>query len=382
MSHRHPFHRFAFLVLSIMSCPLLVSCATQNHETKGNTVSITQSEFGKTPNGQTIELYTLSNAKGMVAKIINYGGTITELHVPDRMGQTADVVLGFDAANDYLTRSPFFGCITGRYANRIANARFTLNGQTYQLAKNTGENHIHGGKRGFDKVMWKAQTVSGKDSASLVLRYTSADGEEGYPGNLDCTVTYTLTNNNELKIDYKATTDKPTIVNLTNHSYFNLAGHGSGTMLEHELTINADRYTVVDKALIPSGEIAPVAGTPLDFTKPMAIGARIAQVPPGYDHNFCINNADGSLTLAARVREPKSGRVMEVLTTQPGVQLYCGNFLNNVKGKGGATYNKYQSLCLETQHYPDSPNHTNFPSTVLNPGQTYSQVTVFRFSAQ
>lgn len=342
---------------------------------------ISKSEFGKTSDGQSVDLYTLSNSHGLVAKITNYGGIITELHVPDRAGKTADIVLGLDSGQDYLTRNPFFGCIAGRYANRIANAQFTLNGQTYQLAKNSGPNHIHGGKRGFDKVLWKAQTVAGKDSSSLILRYTSPDGEEGYPGNLDCTVTYTLTNNNELQIDYKAATDKPTVVNLTNHSYFNLAGHDSGSILDHEMTINANRYTVVDKALIPTGEIAPVAGTALDFTKPTPIGARIAQVPPGYDHNYCINNADGSLTLAARVCDPKSGRVMECLTTQPGVQFYAANYLN-AKGKGGATYNKHQAFCLETQHYPDSPNHPNFPSTTLSPGQTYSQVTVFRFSAK
>jgi len=370
-------NRIAFAVL--LSCLASYSSANKASPESRTKMDIVKTEFGKTPDGSTVDLYTLTNDKGLVAKVITYGATLTELHVPDKTGQLADVLLGFDDLKSYLERNPLFGSIVGRVANRIAGAKFTLNGVEYPLAKNAGPNHIHGGKKGFDKVIWKAQPVQGREGPSVVFTYLSRDGEESYPGNLNVIIIYTLTNNNELKIDYKATTDKPTPVNLTNHAYFNLAA--SGDILDHELKLAADKYTVADKALIPTGEIGSVIGTPLDFTKPAAIGSRIAQVPPGYDHNYVLNSSDGSLAFAARVRDPKSGRVMDVLTTQPGVQLYTANYMNML-GKASAAYKKHAGLCLETQHFPDSVNHPDFPSTILTPGKTYSQVTVFRFSAE
>ncbi|HEX2972876.1 MAG TPA: aldose epimerase family protein [Tepidisphaeraceae bacterium] len=357
-------------------CCAAPSIAQQPASGGQTTMNITKTEFGTLPNGTTVDLYTLTNAHGMVAKVMNYGATLVELHVPDKNGKVADVVLGFDDLKSYVERNPLFGSTVGRVANRIANAKFTLNGVEYPLSKNAGPHHIHGR---LDKVLWKAHPVEGKDGPSVMFTYLSPDMDEGYPGNLSLIVIYTLTHKNELKIDYKATTDKPTPVNLTNHSYFNLAG--TGDVLDHELTLTADKYTVADNALIPTGEVRSVANTPLDFTKPTAIGARIAQVGSGYDHNFVLNNTDGTLALAARVRDPKSGRVMEVLTTEPGVQLYTANHLN-MAGKRGVTYKKHAALCLETQHFPDSVNHPDFPSTILNPGKTYSQVTIFRFSAE
>jgi aldose 1-epimerase len=337
--------------------------------------------FGKTPDDQAVELYTLAG-DGLEARIITYGGTIISLKTPDRNGRLADIVLGCDTLDDYLKGTPHFGCVVGRYANRIRNARFSLDGTEYTLAKNSGENHIHGGFKGFDKVVWNAQEVRGKDCVAVKLTYLSKDGEEGYPGNLKCAAVYTLTNNNELKISYEAQTDKATILNLTNHSYFNLAGYDSGDILSHILVITADSFTVSDQDQLPTGLITAVKGTALDFTRPTAIGARIAQVKGGYDLNYVLNNTDGSLTLAARVCEPVSGRSMEVYTTQPGIQLYTGNFLDgSVKGKG-TVYNKHYGLCLETQHYPDSPNHADFPSTVLRPGQKYQQLTVYKFQTQ
>lgn len=345
---------------------------------------IQKSAFGKTREGTNVDLYTLRNAHGVTAKIMTYGALITELHTPDRHGKPGNIVLGFDNLDQYLKGHPFFGAIAGRVANRIAKGKFTLDGKEYTLAVNNGPNHLHGGLKGFDKVVWQAEPSSKSDSASLKMTYLSRDGEEGYPGNLSVTVVYTLNDKNELIIDYTATTDKATPVNLTNHSYFNLAG--SGDVLEHELMLNADNYTPADETLIPLGTIAPVKGTPLDFTKPMTIGSRIQQVnltPKGYDHNFVINGGGKSLTLAARVHEPKSGRTMEVLTTQPGVQLYSAIHLDgSLKGVGGVTYPRYGGLCLETQHYPDSINHSNFPSVVLRPGQTYHEVTSHRFSAK
>jgi aldose 1-epimerase len=342
-------------------------------------MSIVKSEFGKTPDGAAVDLYTMTNRNGLVAKVTNYGAILVSLQVPDKSGRLADIVLGFDDLNSYMTRSPMFGATVGRYANRIAGATITLDGKEYPLTKNAGPNHIHGGKNNFSKVIWKGQPVEGREGPSVMFTYTSRDMEEGFPGNLKVIVIYTLSNANELKIDYKATTDKTTIVNLTNHSYFNLAGHNSGSIDDQILTLAADHYTPSDSALIPLGKIDSVAGTPLDFTRPTPIGARIAQVGAGYDHNFVLNNQDGGLALAATVRDPKSGRVMEVLTTQPGVQLYTANHLNNFKGKAGAVYNRHAAFCLETQHYPDSPHHPEFPSTILQPGKTYSQVTVFRF---
>jgi aldose 1-epimerase len=349
--------------------------------------SITKKPFGQTADGQDVDLYVLANASGTQAKVITYGGIVTELHVPDRDGKLGDVVLGFDDLKGYLAGHPYFGCLVGRVANRIAKGRFTLDGKEYKVATNNGPNALHGGLKGYDKVVWKAGKAAADDGkASLELSYPSKDGEEGYPGNLSCTVTYTLTDDNELRIDYRATTDRPTPVNLTNHSYFNLAGPASGDILGHEIMLAADRYTPVDDMLIPTGEIKPVRGTPLDFTKPEKIGARIDRLkgdPGGYDHNFVINGGGGKLALAARVHEPKTGRVMEVHTTEPGVQFYTGNFLDGtVKGKGGVVYKKHQGLCLEAQHFPDSVNHPDFPSIVLKPGQTYTQTTVYKFSAK
>ncbi len=341
-------------------------------------------EFGKTPSGETVELYTLKNAKGVAADISTYGGVIVSLKVPDRTGALGDVVLGFDDFQGYLLPPPYFGALIGRYGNRIAHAQFTLDGVVYKLAKNNGDNSLHGGNRGFDKVLWKAKPVDGQ---TLELTYLSKDGEEGYPGNLSVTVVYTLTDNNELKIDYRATTDKDTVLNLTNHSYFNLAGEGQGDILSHQLTLNADRYTPVDKGLIPTGELRSVEGTPFDFRQPHAIGDRIASndeqivLGGGYDHNFVLNRTGDGLSLAAKVTEAKSGRVMEVLTDQPAIQFYTGNFLDGtIHGKGGKIYGRRSALCLETQHYPDSPNHPDFPTAELKPGEQYHTTTVYRFS--
>ena len=345
--------------------------------------------------GKPIEEYTLANSHGVELKAITYGGIIRSLEVPDRAGRLADVVLGFDSPQGYLADPPppFFGAIIGRYGNRIAKGQFTLDGHTYTLATNNGPNHLHGGNRGFDKVLWNAEPRQTAAGASIVFTRTSPDGEEGYPGNLQVRVTYTLTDNNELIVEYHATTDKATPINLTQHSYFNLAGEGSGDILGHQLTINADRYTPVDDTLIPTGELAPVQGTPFDFRRPAAIGARIdADDPqikkgPGYDHNWVLNRSEGrrgagaaDLVLAARLTDSRSGRTMEIRTTEPGVQFYSGNFLDGtIKGKGGHVYGRRTGLCLETQHFPDSPNHQNFPSTILRPGQTYESKTIFAF---
>jgi len=345
-------------------------------------MSIKKQAFGKTEDGKNVDLYTLTNSTGLNAKIMTYGGIVTSLQVPDRNGNFADIVLGCDSLDEYIKRSPYFGALIGRFGNRIAKGKFTLDGVEYTLATNNGPNHLHGGIKGFDKVVWNAKQMQTDQGPALKLTYRSRDGEEGYPGNLSCTVIYTLTNNNELKISYEAKTDKATVINLTHHSYFNLGGHNSGDILGHELIINADRFTPVDKDLIPTGEIKPVKGTPWDFTKPMAIGSRIKQVEGGYDHNYVLNSSDGSLALAASVYEPKSGRVIEIFTTEPGIQFYTGNFLDgSVKGKG-AVYNKHNGFCLETQHFPDSPNRPNFPSVVLKPGEKYTQLTVHRFSAR
>jgi aldose 1-epimerase len=350
---------------------------------------IMKKPFGKTPDGTAVDLYVLTNARGSEAQITTYGGIVTSLKVPDRNGKLADVVLGYDNLADYLRGSPYFGALVGRYGNRIAKGKFTLNGVTYQLAINNGPNHLHGGIKGFDKVVWRAEEVRARDGIGLALRYLSKDGEENYPGNLAVKVVYTLTDKDELKIDYTATTDKDTVLSLTNHSYFNLAGAGNGDILGHEMMINADRFTPVDETLIPTGELRSVQGTPLDFRKATAIGARINQddeqlkFGKGYDHNYVLNPGSRHLVLAARVYEPRSGRIMEVLTTQPGVQLYSGNFLDGSNvGKGGKPYQQRYGFCLETQHFPDSPNHPNFPSTILRPGETYAQTTVYWFSAR
>ena len=349
---------------------------------------ITKQPFGKTADGKPVDIFTLTNAKGMEAKIMTYGGIVVSLKTPDRDGKLDDVVLGFDTLDPYLKGHPFFGALVGRYGNRIAKGRFKIDGKEYSLLVNNGENHLHGGKLGFDKKIWKAKSGKSTEGQTLELKYTSADMEEGYPGKLDVTVTYTLTNDNGLKIDYRATTDRNTHVNLTNHSYFNLAGAGSGDVLGHEMMINAYQATKVDKGLIPTGEIVNIKGTALDFTSPMTIGSRIEaneeqlQLGVGYDHNYVINGGGKGLTLAARVSEPTTGRIMEVMTTEPGVQFYSANHVNNVVGKGGKTYVKRGAFCLETQHYPDTPNKKEFPTTLLRPGQTYSTTTIYKFSAK
>ena len=350
----------------------------------------TKKPFGKAPDGQTVDLYVLTNRAGVEVGITNYGGAVVSVKVPGRNGKLADVVLGYDNAEGYVNDKSFFGALVGRYGNRIAHAQFTLDGQTYTLAKNNGDNSLHGGIKGFNKALWTAKPLTVKDGQALELSYLSKDGEEGFPGNLKVTVVYTLTNENGLKISYTATTDKKTVVNLTNHSYFNLAGQGSGDILGHKLMINADKFTPVDAGLIPTGELRDVTDTPFDFRKPTAIGARInrddeqLKLGGGYDHNFVLNRkSETGESLAARVVEPNSGRVLEVWTTEPGIQFYTGNFLDGkAVGKGGATYPKRSAFCLETQHFPDSPNQPKFPSVVLEPGKTYHTVTTYKFSVE
>jgi aldose 1-epimerase len=351
-------------------------------EAKG---TIHRAPFGKLADGTAVELFTLKNATGMTVKITNYGGIITHLLVPDKNGKLGDVVLGYDTLAGYLKASPYFGCIVGRYGNRIGKGKFTLGGKTFTLAKNNNGNSLHGGLIGFDKKLWKPEAAVGPEGPFLKLSYLSKDGEEGYPGNLSTTVTYTLTGQNELKIDYAAAADKETVLNLTNHTYFNLAG--SGNILEHELVLHAERFTPVDAGLIPTGELRSVKNTPLDFTKPMKIGARIEskdeqmKLGGGYDHNFVLNSGGGKMAPAAKVFSPVTGRLMEVFTTEPAIQFYTGNFLDgSIKGKGRQVYAKRTGLCLETQHYPDSPNKPAFPSTLLKPGGRYATTTLYKFS--
>jgi aldose 1-epimerase len=316
----------------------------------------------------------------MIVKITNYGGIVTSIITPDKKGEPADIVLGFSNLAGYLGIHPYFGAIIGRYGNRIAKAKFTLDGVTYTLAANNGNNHLHGGIIAFDKAVWQAEEFTKEDEVGLILRYLSKDGEEGYPGNLSVVVTYSLTDNNELKIDYLAETDKPTPINLTHHSYFNLEGAGSGDILGHLLTIHADRYTAVDDELIPTGEIKEVTGTALDFRKPAAIGASLKDVTGGYDHNYVLNNVSGSLQPAASVTAPLSGRKMDVLTSEPGLQFYSGNFLDGgITGKNDKVYHQHYGFCLETQHFPDSPNQPAFPTTILRPGQKYRHQTIYKF---
>ena len=354
------------------------------------TKPVERSNFGTTSDGKPVSLYVLTNKSGMQVSIINFGGIVVSIKVPDRRGKLADVVLGYDTLDGYLNDQNFFGALIGRYGNRIAHGQFSIDGRRYTLAKNNGENSLHGGLKGFNKVLWNAREIHRKDGPAIELTYTSKDGEEGYPGNLAVTVVYTLTDTNELKIDYSATTDKKTVVNLTNHSYFNLAGPGSGDILKHVLMVNADKFTPVDAGLIPTGEQRNVEGTPFDFRHPTAIGARIEekdqqlQFGKGYDHNFVLNTkGKGLLTLAARVTEPSTGRVLEVWTTEPGLQFYSGNFLDGtVHGKGGQVYGHRSGFCLETQHFPDSPNHPNFPSTLVEPGKLYHTETIYKFSTQ
>jgi aldose 1-epimerase len=368
------------LSAGLLSCGKQESASEEISVSKGLTMQIEKSNFGQLPDGQDVDLYTLSNNHGLKTGIMTYGATVIFLEVPDSNGNLADITLGHDSLEGYLEASPYFGAIIGRYGNRIAQGRFILDGKEYRLAANDGKNHLHGGIRGFDKVVWNAKAVEKEEAVGVKLSYLSPDGEEGYPGNLQCTVIYWLTEANELKLDYHAVTDKATPVNLTHHSYFNLAGQGNGDILEHELMLNADKYTPVNNHLIPTGEIETVAGTPFDFTCLHTIGERIGQVRGGYDHNFALNSGGGQLALAARVVEPESGRVMEIHTTEPGIQFYSGNFLDGtIIGKSEKVYHQHYGFCLETQHFPDSPNHPHFPSTILHPDKTYSSTTIHRF---
>jgi len=351
------------------------------------TGSVKRSVFGQTADGKSVALFTLTNTRGATAKVMEYGATLTELRIPDRAGKRDDVVLGFRKLENYLAGHPFFGCTTGRVANRIAKGRFTLEGKEYQLATNNPPNHLHGGEKALDKRVWKGEVIPSASGPAVRFTYRSPDGEEGYPGNLSVTVIYTLTNRNEIRIDYRATTDRATPVNLTNHSYFNLSGEGKGDILGHELTLFAARYTASDETLIPTGELASLDGSPLDFTHPTRIGERIAalsHIPGGgYDHNYVLDSGGGKLALGARARDPKSGRVMEMWTTEPGVQFYTGNFLDGtLKGKRGTAYEKHAGFCLEAQHFPDSVNRPEFPSVILTPGKTYTQTTLYRFTAK
>ena len=368
------------LALVLMILPLMTHAASS---------MITTKPFGTTSTGEKVTQYTLTNDQGASVSIINYGGIVTSLKIPDRKGKYADVVLGFKTLDEYEKPGPYFGALIGRYGNRIANGEFTLDRKTYHLARNNNGQALHGGLKGFEKVIWNAAPIETKQGPSLKLTYVSKDGEEGYPGNLLVTATYTLTNRNELKIVYRAKTDKATIVNLTHHSYFNLSGQGSGDILDHLVTIHANKYTPVDKVLIPTGKLASVKGTPFDFRKSTPIGARINEANEqlkngkGYDHNWVADKLPGHLGMIAKVEDPRSGRVMEVISTEPGVQFYSGNFLDGtIIGKGNKVYNFRNGFCFEPQHFPDSPNHKNFPSTVLRPGETYKNTIIYRFSTE
>ncbi|MBN2244610.1 MAG: galactose mutarotase [Candidatus Aminicenantes bacterium] len=343
-------------------------------------MSVNKENFGKLDDGTVVDLYTIKNSQGMVLKVMNYGATVVSLAAPDRNGEVADITLGHDTIFGYINSSPYFGSIVGRYGNRIAQGKFTLEGIEYSLATNDGDNHLHGGIRGFDKVIWEARPFTEREKAGVTLSYLSKDGEEGYPGNLKCSVVYSLTESNELTIEYQAVTDQATPVNLTHHSYFNLAGQGNGDVLSHELMLKAEKYTPVDQGLIPTGEIRSVHNTPMDFLKPTAIGARIEEVEGGYDHNFVLSKEEDEFIFAAQAHDPASGRIMEVFTTEPGIQFYSGNFLDgSILGKAGKVYKKHYGFCLETQHFPDSPNQPEFPSTILSPGEQYTSKTVYKF---
>jgi aldose 1-epimerase len=373
------------LILSVMCKDEKKKEVTQKIEK----VSLEKNEFGATPDGGKVDRYTLKNSSGMTVDIITYGGIITSIKVPNKEGVSEDVVLGFDNLDQYMESSPYFGAIIGRYGNRIAKGKFSLDGTNYSLAINNGENHLHGGIKGFDKVVWKASEETGENFAALKLVYVSKDMEEGYPGSLNTTVTYTLKEDNSLDMAYEATTDKKTIVNLTNHSYFNLSGDFSKTVLDQVLSLNADKYLPVDNTLIPTGEIADVENTPFDFRKPTSIGSRIEaddnqlKKGGGYDHCWILNGQDKGHRLVGTAYDPASGRVLEVFTSEPGVQFYSGNFLDGtLPAKHGGTYKKRSGFCLETQHYPNSPNQFDFPSVILNPGETYSSKTTFKFSTK
>lgn len=378
------------LVVFFTSCNSKKEVNTETNKpdsvtTKG---SVTSAPFGSMPDGTPVSVFTLTNSNGLVMKVINYGGIITSLSVPDKNNKMDDVVLGYDSLGGYLKDSPFFGALIGRYGNRIAKGKFTLDGKAYKLATNNDANHLHGGNKGFDKVFWNIAEDSTDNGVAVKLSYTSKDMEEGYPGNLQAEVIYTLTDNNELKIDYKATADKKTVVNLTQHTYFNLTG-GKQDILSHHLVLNADKFLPVDKTLIPTGELKPVANTPFDFTKPTTIGARIdandeqLKIAGGYDHCWVLNKSTDGLNTVGNLYDSLSGREITVYTTEPGVQFYSGNFLDgSLTGKNGTVYNKRFGLCLETQHFPDSPNKPEFPSVVLNPGETYTSQTVYKFSTR
>ncbi len=377
--------QYAALAAAGLGAACLVGCSTMSKSSG----TITQAPFGQTAGGASVEIYTLRNSHGAQARIMTYGGIVQSLSMPDRHGHFADVVLGYDTLDGYLTNSPYFGALIGRYGNRIANGKFTLEGKTYTLATNNPPNCLHGGLVGFDKVVWTARPMETSHGPALILTYVSKGGEENFPGNLAVTAVYTLTDDNELKLEFTATTDAPTVVNLTHHSYFNLAGQGKGNILNHVVYINADTITPVDSTLIPTGKFADVTGTPFDFRKPTPIGARInapdpvLQYGPGYDHNWVINKPLGQLGLMAQVEEPASGRVMQVWSDQPGLQFYAGNFLDGtIVGKGGAVYQRRSAFCMEPQHYPDSPNHPNFPTTELKPGETYHNTIIYKFSVE
>lgn len=377
-------------VCLVATLEVISGCATQGSGGDyAGELRIMKATYGTVPGVGHADVFSLTNAHGMEAQITTYGGIVTALRVPDASGKLTDVVLGYPGIEGYLDNNPYFGCLVGRFGNRIAKGKFTLDGKDYELAVNNGPNHLHGGVKGFNKVIWKATPVRRDDAIGLKLTYVSPDREEGYPGELTTTVHYWLTNANELEIVYEAETTRATPVNLTHHGYFNLDGQGEGDILDHLMMINAARYTPVDDTLIPTGELAPVAGTPLDFTQPVPIGERInaeheqLKRGSGYDHNYVLNSQDGSLALAARVVAPESGRVMEVYTTEPGVQFYSGNFLDGtITGKQGKVYQKRFGFCLETQHYPDSPNQPDFPSCILKPGEKYYQKTVYRFTTE
>jgi aldose 1-epimerase len=360
----------------------LLSCNQKRFKTDQ---SITKAKFGRLPDGRLVDLYTLTNKNGLVMKVTNYGGTVTSLFTPDKDGNLADIVLGCDSLQAYLNATAYFGAIVGRYGNRIAKGKFTLEGKTYTLAKNNGPNTLHGGLIGFDKVIWETTEINDTTGVGLKLHYLSKDGEEGFPGNLDVNVTYMLTNADEFRIDYMAATDKATPLNLTHHSYFNLAGAGTGDILDQQVMIDARRYTVVDSTFIPTGELRDVKNTAFDFTQPQIIGSRIKESggnPVGYDYNYVLNNGGKELAFAAKVMDPKSGRVMEVYTDQPGVQFYTSNFLDgSIIGKGGKVYKQYYGLCLETQKFPDSPNQPAFPDCILKPGETYKSTTIYKFTS-
>ncbi|MFB6273045.1 MAG: aldose epimerase family protein [Salinibacter sp.] len=395
MQLTHHVRGISIIVTIIVGVFLFAACSEPNPSSApASSLGVERSNFGVTPAGDSVDVFTLTNDRGMTMRVTNYGGIILSLQAPGRDGME-DVVLGFDSLGGYLSdaytgSNPYFGALIGRYGNRIDEAQFTLDGVTYTLDANNGPNHLHGGEPGFDERVWRAESFERADSVGVVLRYTSPDGEEGYPGRLETEVTYTLTNDNSLVLDYRATTTKATPVNLTQHSYFNLDGEGDETILDHELMIDAETFTPVDSTLIPTGEFRPVEGTPFDFRTPTPIGARIDQnnrqleIAGGYDHNFVLARRDrDSLHLAARVFEPESGREMTVLTTEPGLQFYSGNFLDgSLVGKSGTPYRKHAGFALETQHFPDSPNQPDFPSTILRPGETYTSKTVYRFSVR